>query len=124
MMNSNVKCSYDNCSNPSWVPRGLLLSKQKPFCIFHSPLLNRKRAQFVSEWDTYLAKARIVDHSFNSLLCRGFIFPIDIDFSGAIFTEEGDFSGAIFTGAVNFCAGSHRPGRFYRRAFFGISGFR
>jgi len=138
-------CSHEGCSRRPWWPEDMDRNGHDQFCIFHSPLVDRKRKEFKEEWELFLAASFSDSQRVESLDCSGFIFPVIIDliglnikgtadFTNARFLKDvsfektrfdyADYSGAIFSGDARFNRASFtRPVNFKNVEFYGKSTF-
>jgi uncharacterized protein YjbI with pentapeptide repeats len=123
-METHIRCSYEGCEYPAWIPRNLLFSRQRSYCLFHTPLTHGKRLPFIAAWEKLLNEARQANGSSGALTCRGFIFPMAVDISGYTLEGEADFHGAVFTENVNFSRTSFCGCDFTGARFSGGAPFR
>jgi uncharacterized protein YjbI with pentapeptide repeats len=91
MADQNSKtCAYKDCKrdvNPHY--------RDSKYCIFHAPLDKKGSIEaFEQEWRKQKEK-----RDFN---CRGYVFPIPLDFKGETFNEFVDFSHAVFEEEADF----------------------
>jgi len=121
-------CSYDGCLWSPWLPSGINSSDQKPFCIFHSPLLDVKKKAFKEAWEIFLNNSSSAPGEIESLECAGFIFPIQVNLNGLNVSGKANFSNALFVHDASFenirFAGADFTGvRFAGDTFFNRASF-
>ncbi|MCE5250956.1 pentapeptide repeat-containing protein [bacterium] len=96
------KCSYKGCSWSAWQPSGTSGTDQKPFCIFHSPLIDMKEKVFKEAWEAFLNNSSAGSKTIESLECAGFIFPGQVNLSSLDVSGKADFSNALFVRDASF----------------------
>jgi len=136
------KCSYENCGREIFWPEGYTPQpEEKPFCIFHSPLIEQKKTAFRSAWQKFLNQhitppfGLVSQLKYRYLYCRGFIFPEKVDFivttfgqdacfEDTTFSEMASFNGVTFKGKANFInATFNGEAQFARTKFSGEASF-
>lgn len=101
-MEHRTTCSYDGCTRSPWWPGDGKFSGVDAFCIFHSPLSDKKRKEFKEAWEIFLANTFSDSRTITSLDCAGFIFPVQIELKNLIITGNADFSQTVFLKNASF----------------------
>lgn len=107
-MHTNITCSYESCTRDAWQPvEDETLHREPdevetPYCIFHSPKIEKKQVEFQQAWEDFLEQCGDHDGSYRILFCTGFIFPIDVSFRKVTFSEDISFKETIFSKKVDF----------------------
>ena len=98
MMGTMATCSFERCSRKAWKP----VAGEQPFCIFHSQKVDEKRDEFEKAWNEFLRDTRDSEGKLFNLSCRGFIIPINVNFSSEQFSGHTYFNFTSFTGHTYF----------------------
>ena len=101
-MENPETCSYKDCSQRPWRPDDEINSGHESYCIFHSPFAEKKKKAFKEAWEKFYANLFFDSQKVTSLICTGFIFPIQIQLKNLSIIGKSDFSHTIFQKTASF----------------------